>query len=201
MYRLLLFILFSTLTTSLFGKFILKDELEMNQAFTQQVEELGEELYQKTGIGAYMLILKTTNGESLSIVGKRELEKLPNDSLILTLTEMEQKVDIVAYPEVLKLFDREQVLSPLPWRGTILPILGEKIKSDVRNKYSVALFNGYADIVEQIADSKGVKLEHSVGNANKYVINTLRLIFYSIVVIALGYMLYKKFQKGREKNV
>ena len=180
------------------AQFIIKDELNLNPAFHQQIEEIGQELYQKSGIGVYIMIFSTTNGESLSTVGQQELNNLPLNSVILTFTEKEKKVDIIANTDILKLFDKEQVLSPLPWKGTILPILGEKIKEDVRNKYSVALFNGYADIVEQIAESNNIVLEHAVGNSNKYVLNTLRVIFYSIILLALGYMIYKKFRKGSE---
>jgi hypothetical protein len=182
-------------SVSLFGKYVLKDELFMHPEFINKIEILGNEVETKTGIAVYVLILKTTNGESLSIIGKDELAKLPENSAILTFTETEQKVDIVAYDEVLKLFDREQILSPYPWSGTILPILGEKIKSDLRNKYSVALFNGYADIVEQIAENKNIILENGVGDANKIVINSLRLVFYGILIFALFFYFYKKFKR------
>ncbi|HIC10473.1 MAG TPA: 3-dehydroquinate dehydratase [Campylobacterales bacterium] len=199
MYRFLFFLLFST--SSIWSSFILKDEVGLNPQFHQQVEEMGAELYQKSGIGVYMLILATTHGESLSIVGKRELEQLPKKSVLLSFAEQEKKVDILASSdEVYRLFDKEQILSPFPWSGTILPILGEKVKGDVRKKYSVALFNGYADIVEQIAENSNIQLEHAVGNANKYVINTLRLIFYSVIVLALGYILYRRF-RGAKKDV
>ncbi|EJF06597.1 hypothetical protein ThvES_00013270 [Thiovulum sp. ES] len=184
-------------SVSLFGKYVLKDELFMHPEFINKIEVLGNEVEVKTGVAVYVLILKTTNGESLSIVGKDELAKLPENSVILTFTETEQKVDIVAYDEVLELFDREQILSPYPWSGTILPILGEKIKSDLRNKYSVALFNGYADIVEQIASSKDVVLENGVGDANKIVINSLRLVFYGILIFALFFYFYKKFKRKK----
>lgn len=188
-------IFFLLSTISLFGDFILKDEIGINKEFHEEVEKLGEELFQKSGISAYMLILKTTNSRSLSLVGLEELEKLGENSFILTFAEVEQKVDIVATEQVLKLFDKEQVLSPYPWSGTILPILGEKIKQDVRHKYSVALFNGYADIVEQIANNKDITLANSVGSSNKYVLNILRVIFYSILFIALSYLFYRKFIK------
>jgi hypothetical protein len=182
-------------SVSLFGKYVLKDELFMHPEFINKIEVLGNEVEAKTGVAIYVLILKTTNGESLSIIGKDELSKLPENSAILTFTETEQKVDIVGYDEVLKLFDREQILSPYPWSGTILPILGEKIKSDLRNKYSVALFNGYADIVEQIAENKNIILENGVGDANKIVINSLRLVFYGILIFALFFYFYKKFKR------
>ena len=134
----------------------------------------------------------------MNILGEEELAKLletEKSSLILTFAETEQKVDIVASKELLELFDKEQILSPYPWTGTILPILGEKIKQDPRHKYSVALFNGYADIVEQIAKNKNIVLENSVGDSNKYVLNIIRIIFYSIIIIALTYLLRKSFNK------
>jgi hypothetical protein len=182
-------------SVSLFGKFVIKDELNMHPEFLNKIETLGTEVEAKTGVAVYVLILKTTNEQSLSIIGKDELAKLSPNSAILTFTETEKKVDIVGSDEVLKLFDREQILSPYPWSGTILPILGEKIKSDPRNKYSVALFNGYADIVEQIANSQDVVLENGVGDANKIVINSLRLVFYGVIIFALFFYFYKKFKR------
>jgi hypothetical protein len=198
LFKLLLFLIAQS---SLSANFILKDDLGIHQEFHKQVETMGNELFQKSGISAYMLILKTTNGKSLSTIGEEELAKLPKNSLILTFTEVERKVDILATPEVLKLFDKEQVLSPFPWSGTILPILGERIKQDPRHKYSVALFNGYADIVEQIAESKNIQLETAVGSSNKYVLNIIRAIFYGVIVTALGYMLYKRFFKKEENEI
>ena len=193
--RIVTIFLFLIFKSNLSANFILKDELEIHQEFHNQVEIIGKELFEKSGISTYILILKTTNGVSLSEIGKNELAKLPKKSVLFTFTEFERKVDIVASQEMLALFDKEQILSPLPWSGTVLPILGEKIKQDPRHKYSVALFNGYADITEQIANSLNIKLESSVGNANKYVLNTIRAIFYGIIIFALGYIIYRKFFK------
>ena len=164
------------------------------------MEKIATELFQKTSIEMFMLILHTTNGENITKIAKEELAKHSDQSLILAFTEVEKKVDIVATSSVLKLFDKEQVLSPFPWKGTILPILGERIKKDPREKYSVALFNGFADIAEQIANSKKVVLESAVGNANKFVLNIVRAIFYFIITLALGYMVFKKFFKKGENN-
>lgn len=185
----------------LFANFILKDELGIHAEFHSQIETLGKELFEKTGISSYMIILKTTDEVSLSILGKDKLAELPENSLILTFSELEKKVDIVASPEIYKLFDKEQILSPYPWTGTILPILGERIKKDPRHKYSVALFNGYADIVEQIAESKNIVLENAVGSSNKFVLNIIRAIFYGIIVFALGYIVYRKYFEKKGENV
>jgi hypothetical protein len=194
----LLIALLLALNTQLLSKYILKDELGINMEFHHQVETMGSEIFQKSGVGVYMLVLQTTNGKSLSTIGAEYLDTLPKNSVILTFAETEKKVDILSSPDVEKLFDKEQILSPYPWSGTILPILGEKTKGDPRNKYSVALFNGYADMVEQIANELNIRLDSAVGSANKIVINSLRLVFYGILAVALTYFLYKKFFKRRE---
>ena len=70
------------------------------------------------------------------------------------------------------------------------------MKKDADN-YTAAMLNGYADIVEQIADSKGILLDEAIGSSNRNVINILRLIVYGTVVWAIGYVIYRR---RRSKN-
>jgi len=179
--------------------FIYKDDVHFTKEFYDEVNILGNELFNKTGISVYMIVYSKTGDKHLVELERELLAQLPENSVVLGFTDAEKKVDIQAHESVLKLFDRDQILSPYPWTGTILPILGEKVKGDPRKKYAVALFNGYADIVEQIAESKEIELSNAVGSSNKFVINILRLFFYGTILIALGYIVYKKFFK-REKN-
>jgi hypothetical protein len=165
----------------------------MKVEFHDEVNIMGKELFELSGVGVYILMLHSTNGESLSKVGLDYFKTLPKNSTLLTFSELEKKVDIIS--DVEYLFDKEQILSPYPWSGTILPILGEKTKGDPREKYSVAIFNGYADIVEQSADTLNITLDSAVGSANKIVINSLRLLFYGILLLALFYIIYKKVLK------
>jgi hypothetical protein len=189
--RFLLLLLFFEIP--LLASFILKDELGMKVEFHDEVNIMGKELFELSGVGVYILMLHSTNGESLSKVGLDYFKTLPKNSTLLTFSELEKKVDIIS--DVEYLFDKEQILSPYPWSGTILPILGEKTKGDPREKYSVAIFNGYADIVEQSADTLNITLDSAVGSANKIVINSLRLLFYGILLLALFYIIYKKVLK------
>jgi hypothetical protein len=175
--------------------FIYKDELNFSQQFYDEVNKLGNELFQKTGISVYMVVYSSLQDKHLITLEKELISQLPKKSVILGFTGSEHKVDIFANKTILKLFDKEQILSPYPWSGTILPILGEKIKGDPRRKYAVALFNGYADIIEQIAKNSNIQLENGVGNSNKFVLNILRLIFYSVILFSLFYVIYRKYIK------
>jgi hypothetical protein len=181
---------------------IVRDEVIFFPDFITEVEKMGSELQKKLNIYVKMLILKTTEEQKLHQKAREVFTKNPEQKIILlAFTKKEKKVDIFASdPKLYETFDKEQILSPYPWSGTILPILGEKIKKDPRHKYAVALFNGYADIVEQVASFHEVELETAVGNSNKYFLNVLRLIFYGVILIALIYYFYKKIVSKKEQK-
>lgn len=61
------------------------------------------------------------------------------------------------------------MLSPYPGTGSILPILATN-KGDI---YNAAILNGYGDMVDRLAQARGIELQHSIGNANRDTINIL----------------------------
>ena len=151
-------------------------------------------------------------------------------STIQTLSinsEINQKVDILARPESLyKYFDKKQILSPTAseaqalfmaiffsssfddfknnvtnYGGTIIPILAEKAKgAEIINQYSAALFNGYADIAEQVATSKKIKLDSAIGNSNRYTIEVIKIVFYLFVLYGLFRYIKRKIYIKKNKN-
>ena len=143
--------------------------------------------------------------------------QLQEPFIILGFSELDKKVDIYASPASLyKDFNKAQILSPSAtfigavitgvmfarsfdewseimssYGGTILPILAERAKGkDVVEKYSVALFNGYSDIAEQVAASKGKSLSSAAGSGSQTFIDIIRLIFYGVIALAF----YKYFR-------
>ena len=182
---------------------------------TQDVEKLGKELHDKTGIVLRLVVIK-------------ELMKgFKEPTILLTFSELNQKVDILCRPESLyKYFDKKQILSPTAssaqalfmalffsanfddfknnladYGGSIIPLLAEKSKGgETVQKYSAALFNGYADIADQVAASKGIKLENGVGNTNRYAMEIIKTIFYLIVLYGLYLYIKRKIYIKKSKN-
>ena len=189
---------------------------------------MGKELFEKTGIALRLVILKELDHNQTIVQYEKELIHTFNEpTILLTFSEMDKKVDILARPESLyKHFDKKQVLSPTAseiqafflavyfsktWEefkdnafnygGTIIPILAEKAKGeDIMKKYSVALFNGYADIAEQVAKSKNVKLDSAIGNSNKYLVDTMKFIFYAMVLYGVVMYTRKRILLKKYKN-
>ncbi len=62
------------------------------------------------------------------------------------------------------------------------------------------MFNGYADIAEQIAASKGVVLENAVGSANQTSIFLVKVLFYGFIVYGIFLYIKRKLYLRRQKN-
>lgn len=176
-------------TTDTFSKVFLKNEDIVDKRAVEQIEIMGEELKQKTGISTYVVAIKSLDKVPLVTYEESLTKDLKSPFILLALSRDDQQVDIKASADVLDKFDKEGILSPYPLNGTILPILASKKSED---KYSAAILNGYADIVDQVADSYNLELKSSIGSANKNVINILKTIFYSFSVITIAIIFYYK---------
>lgn len=221
---LILIVLFQS---TLLAEYLYKDEVIHNPKFNVEVEKVGSELYEKTGISLRLVMLKELPNEMHIVEYEKELIKeFSEPTILLTFSEMNSKIDILASDTSLyKYFDKKQVLSPVAspvqaflmavvyaksWDdfkemsrssgGTILPLIaGKAKKGEVLGKYSGSMFNGYIDIAEQIAISKGVELKSAAGNANKNSILVVKIIFYGIMLIGIFMYIKRKLFLRRQK--
>jgi hypothetical protein len=212
-------------TYTLQAEFLNKNDVVQNDKFAEDIESIGNELKQKTGISLYLVMLRDLDDNMTTVDFEKSLvDELDEPFVVLTFVELQKKVDIFARPQSLyKDFDKKQILSPSAtfigavvsaamfarswddfkeifgnYGGTILPVLAEKAKGDdIVKKYSVAMFNGYSDIADQIAASHGVKLSSSAGNGSQIFFDILRLVFYGIILYALIMIIRNKMQKRK----
>jgi len=194
-------------------EYLYKDEVIHNPKFTNDVNKLGSELYSKTGVSLRLICIKEFKPfKNILEYEKNIIQEFKEPTIILTFSELDKKVDIFTNDTSLyKYFDREQVLSPAAsplqalaiaitssssfdnfiahlkdYGGTILPLIGLRTKKyEILGMYSAALYNGYSDISEQIAKSKGVTLENAAGNTNKNFLLMIKIIFYGTILFAI----------------
>jgi len=195
------------------NEYLYKDEVIDNPKFSVDVKKLGAELYAKTGIKLSLIIIKEFKGyKNILAYEKEVIKEFKEPTIILTFSLINKKVDIYANDSSLyNYFNREQVLSPAAsfmqavviaitssssfdnfiahltnYGGTILPLIGLKTKKhEILGMYSAALYNGYSDIAEQVASSKGVTLSNAAGNTNKNSIFMIKLLFYGVILYAI----------------
>ncbi|MBA1432148.1 MAG: 3-dehydroquinate dehydratase [Epsilonproteobacteria bacterium] len=225
LFALILTIVFHT---QLLAEYLYKDEVVHRPAFTEQIEKLGSELHQKTGIALRLIMLRELpQGKSMLAYERELLAKFHEPTILLTFSEMDKEVDIETNDTSLyKYFDRKQVLSPVSsavqafimavvyakdfksfneirqdYGGTILPLLAQKAKKEqVVGKYAGSMYNGYLDIAHQIATAKGITLENDPGDANQETIFYVKLFFYGFVLYGIVMYIRRKIYKIRYKN-
>jgi hypothetical protein len=221
-------ILITVFQTQLSAQYLYKDEIVHRKAFTEQVEKLGSELYQKTGISLYLIMLRELpDGKNMVTYERDLLKEFKEPTILLTFSEMDREVDIETNDTSLyKYFDRRQVLSPVAspvqafimavvyakdyksfneirkdYGGTIMPLLAGKAKKEqIVGKYAGSMYNGYIDIAHQIATAKGVVLENDPGDANQEAIFYVKLFFYGFVLYAIVMYIRRKIYRARHKN-
>lgn len=191
---LFLFMLQSSLFASLV---VLENEKIIGKRAVDKINIIGAELQQKLGVNSYIVALQNLHKKPLVVYEKELANKLKKPYVLLSLSVDDQQVDIVCSDELKGKFDKDQILSPYPWSGTIIPLLTVKKGDD---KYSAALLNGYADIVEQIASSYGVELKSAIGSANKNVLGIIRLIFYFSIGLVIVVWLYWRIKRRERKR-
>ncbi len=170
---------------------VLYNENVLSSKVVEEINLISKELYQKTDIYTGVVIGDKTGFGTLI----QKADNLPKSYILLVLSKNSHKVDIIGSKGALNLIDKEAILSPYSGTGSILPILATN-KGDI---YNAAILNGYADIADRVAEARGVKLEHSIGNANRDTINILRILIYGFICFALLY--YAQRRMKRKKNV
>ncbi len=181
--------------TLVFANFIYKNENIISSKAVPKIEEMGSELFQKTGVKVYLIALQSLDGKKIKDY-EREISKNFNPPFVLLCFALkDRQVDIFSSEDIKDKFDKEGILSP--FTGSIIPLLVAPTKKDAANendKYTVALFNGYADIIEQIANSYGVELVSAIGNTNRDMYHFLKMIFYGSIIFFILLFLYYKFR-------
>ena len=204
LYALIAILCFSN---PLLAKFIVVDEVVKIDGFNEQVEPMGKELSEKTGVNLYMSLVKDTeNNQSIIEYQQALIKTLPEPAVLFSFVENSKQVQIYAEDKSLyRLFDRDQIMDPLAiwpfFNGRVIPIIGAKAPKEVdpKDKYAVAMYNGYAEISEQIAASKGVELSTAIGDTNKTVYKILITVLFLvsfITVVKLARDAYLR-KKGR----
>jgi len=177
------------------ANYILINDGIITDKVSSKVESLGTELFVKTGIGVYVALPSSLDNKTIMLYEKELAKTLKAPYVLLTLAKAEEQVDIVFSKGLENSFDKDAVLSPFPWSGTIIPILAVKKEND---KYNAATLNGYADIVEQIAKSKDIILDGAIGNTNRDIYHYLKLGIYGFLLIIFGRYFYKKVRNKSE---
>ncbi len=191
----LIFLTVSTLNAN----FILESDLDFPQKLVDKMQQMGDELYQKTKVSTVIVAKKHLDQKEFLEIKKKYLNELkePYVLWIFSKTYMDRKDiginQMFNSKDLEDKFDKESMFSP--FFGSFTKLIS--IKKSKVDPIPAAFLNGYGDLVDMIAKSYGVKLKSSIGSETKTTIDIIRAIFYiSIVFFLLWYLKVKFFKRG-----
>jgi len=189
-------LLFITLT-SLNAQNVFTNEDLMHAKTVKKIELIGDELKEKIDVTLHLYAKDTINGQTMVEYREMIRKKYKDSYIILLFAQKEQKVDIISSTNLKDKFNKEEVLDP--FSGTIIPLLITKPKKDaIDDRAGAAMLNGYADIAEQVASSFNIELDNKIGNSNRDIINIMRVVFYTAILIILVLYFRKKFARKKQ---
>jgi hypothetical protein len=185
------FLLFLLLNVFAFAKSEIINQNVIKQSSLDKITEISNELYVKTGVSIVgHFVEKTDNG--IVEYENNVSSGLTSPYVLIVFSAKDQKVDIVVSSDLQKVVNKNEILNTF-----MIPILAAQDKNSVDTKYSAALLNGIAEIADEVASSKNIKLDSSIGSDSRYFMQGLRALFYGIIFVALGIYFYRLYQRRR----
>jgi len=195
---LLLLLLFSSFSSAdinqtlknIDSRFLLKGKENLDPRVIYKIDMMGKELYEKSGVSVYLYAVNrygkrdfSNMKEKISYIKDFEqniTKNLNAPYVVLTLSLDDTHVNILTSDDLKSTLNRDEILD-----RHIIPLLASKDKNSLYAKVSAAMLNGYAAIVDEIAEERGIKLESSIGNGGAVASTIWRVFMYSVVVIGL----------------
>lgn len=170
----------------------------ISEAVEIKLNSIAQELKSKSGVSLDLLTIENVSGVNLKTEADIHIKTLKPPYVVLAIVPKDfsskaGQLDIFASNDALALFDKEAVLSPFPQTGSIIPLLTQNKGKDI---YNSSMLNGYADIADQIAASKNIILENSIGSQNRDTINIFRYLIYGSIILVIIVLIFRKFNKG-----
>ena len=181
------------------SKFILEGKKSIDPRAIEKIDTMGSELFVKTGVSVYIYAVeryanKTHDDLKSKMAFIKSFENnitkdLKDPFVLLSLSVEDMHINILYSEELASVIDRNSILD-----DNIIPLLVSKDKNSLYAKISAALFNGYAAITDDVAHSKGLELESSIGSEGTTFSAIWRIFMYTVIILGLlayGFAIFK----------
>ncbi len=185
---------------------LIKNDL-LNEKATKIVDDIGDELYAKTGFNTYAIVTNEEFPEKFNFVeyvrkqesrfGKPYVVLIfaPN-AVITTATEYRGRVGLVASSEDIKgLYDSSKV------KNFAIDVVAGKDGNTPKDKYNIGVVQSYSELADQLAQSKGIKLTKTLPNETQTIVGILQIIvFIGAFLVAWIYYIRPLLEKRKNGN-
>ncbi len=182
--------------------YILNDDGLIDDRAKEKILQIGNEVKSKLGVNLYVYA-KSNLGLDANVKTKERIEyikgfetniinTLEAPYVLLTIFVEDTHVNLLFTESLKKAIDKDDILD-----GYVVPLLASKDKNTIFSKVSAATLNGYAAIADNIASSKDIKLESSIGNEGKISSTIWRVLMYFLIISGLLAYTYAVLRKRK----
>ena len=162
---------------------ILKDDLLKLEA-SKLIEQMGDELFSKTGINAYVVATneRFPEGSNLVAYSKKYEANISKPNVILIfapnaiITQKSQqkgRVALIPSSDVLqKLYTKSDVMD------ATIDVVASEDKNTKEDKFNIGIVQGFSELADQIATSKNVKLKTTLPNETRTFVGYIRILVF-----------------------
>ena len=188
-------VILMVVTISLFSNnFMLKNEDIIVKKAEVKLNAIINELYEKTGSSIYIVAIKTLpEGKNIVEYEKDISKNLKSPYVLLVFAELNKKIDMLISKDLQKIIDEDEIFDDY-----ILPILTDRSsKISDKKKYNASIFNGVAQMADEIAKYNNIKLENSIGNESKDFFDNLMFLIKTLLILTVGAFIYVYLKRKR----
>lgn len=182
--------------------YILNDDGLIDDRAKEKILQIGNEVKSKLDVNLYVYA-KSNLGLDANVKTKERIEyikefetniinTLEAPYVLLTIFVEDTHVNLLFTESLKKAIDKDDILD-----GYVVPLLASRDKNTVFSKVSAATLNGYAAIGDNIASSKDIKLESSIGNEGKISSTIWRVLMYFLIISGLLAYTYAVLRKRK----
>ena len=196
-----------TLPLLLNATHILKDDILKIEASTL-INEMGDELFQKTGINGYVIATNEPFPVGFNFVDySKKFEKQMSKPYVLYIFATQAKITedidmrgrvglIPSSDEVRSLYDYNRV------RDAGIDVVAVKDSNEDEDKHNIGVLQAFSELADNIAESKGVELTKTIPNDTQVMVWVLRFFIYAGSILVLWiYVIrprYERMKNGRK---
>jgi hypothetical protein len=196
MIKKLLYLLLFTFALNASENFILHNENIISEKASLKIEKMCNELYAKTGVGVYVSAVRSLGGKKITEYEKEIANSLNGKFILLAFSSGDKQIDLFSTPGETGLFDKNEILDDY-----ILPIIIEKRKDlSYEQQYTAGLFNGVAELTDEIAEKHGIVLQESIGSEGKHFYDGLMVIIKILLALTIFTTFYIYYKARQEKK-
>ena len=169
---------------------ILKDDLLKPEA-SKLIEQMGNELFSKTGINEYVVATNENFPERFNLVAYSKkyegnvskpyvmLIFAPN-AVITQASGQKGRVALIPSSDALrKLYNKSDVID------ATIDVVASEDKNTKEDKFNIGIVQGFSELADQIAASKNVKMTTTLPNETRTIIGYIKILVYIGAILVL----------------